>query len=360
MSHESMSSYGVMEGEGAYNQHAKVPAGGAGLALGHLEDAIRKIAFEPGDRPIVIADYGSSQGKNSLVPMRTAIRTLRSRLGPKHPVLVYHIDQPSNDFNTLFEVLDTDPDRYIVDESNVFPCAIGRSFYEKVLPPNHVDVGWSSYAAVWLSRVPMLIPGHFFPLRSTGAVRAAFERQAAQDWEAFLSLRASELRTGGRLVVVLPGATEDGLTGFQDLFDHANAVLAEMVAEGAMMAEERSRMVVGSFPRRKADLLAPFTHDGKFRELMVEFCEMSALEDAAWVDYQRDGNKEAWATKQARFFRAIFTPSLASALTRTATLESSRAFADRLEDGLKKRLANQPSPMHSFVQMIVLARQNFS
>jgi hypothetical protein len=166
-----------------------------------------------------------------------------------------------------------------VDEPNVFPCAIGRSFYENVLPPEHVHVGWSSYAAVWLSRIPMLIPDPFFPLHSTSAVRAAFESQAAQDWEAFLSLRASELRPGGSLVVVLPGATDDGLTGLQDLFDHANTVLAEMVAEGAIMAAERARMVMGSLPRRKCDLLAPFMHDGQFRRLIVELCEMSELED---------------------------------------------------------------------------------
>ena len=57
-----------------------------------------------------------------------------------------------------------------------------------------MHLGWSSYAAVWLSRVPALIPGHFISIRSTGAVRAEFERQAAQDWEAFLTLRARELR----------------------------------------------------------------------------------------------------------------------------------------------------------------------
>src|SRR6516162_465277 len=88
------------------------------------------------------------------------------------------------------------PDRYILDDPNVFPTAIGRSFYESVLPPSSVHLGWSSYAAVWLSRVPTLIPGHFIALASTGPVRAEFDRQAAKDWEVFLSLRARELRPG--------------------------------------------------------------------------------------------------------------------------------------------------------------------
>jgi len=358
MSKEPMPPHGVMEGKGAYNKYAKLPAGGAALAVPLLEKAVRNIVVDRGDQPIVIADYGSSQGKNSMVPMQVAIRNLRQRLGPNRPICVVHIDQPSNDFNTLFEVLDADPDRYVLDEPNVFPGAIGRSFYESVLPPGSVELGWCSYAAVWLSRVPTFIPDHFVSLRATGRVRAEFERQGAQDWEAFLSLRAIELRPGGRLVVVLPALTDDGLSGFENIMDQANAVLAEMVADGALMAEERARMVLRAYPRRKCDLLAPFARDGHFQHLTVEDFEMSALPDGAWTDYERDGNKEALATKQALFFRSVFMPSLASALDRVrlGDAEALRIFGDRLEAGLKRRLASQPAAMHSFVQTIVLAR----
>jgi hypothetical protein len=98
-------------------------------------------------------------------------------MGPSRPISVFHVDLPSNDFNALFDVLDTDPNRYILDEANIFPSAIGRSFYGNVLPPDYVHLGWSSYAAQWLSRLPALIPGHFFIPRSTGAVRTKFDRQ---------------------------------------------------------------------------------------------------------------------------------------------------------------------------------------
>jgi len=67
---------------------------------------------------------------------------------------------------------------------------------------------------------------------------AAFDRQAAQDWEAFLLLRAEELRTGGRLAVTLPALDDDGLSGFEDLMDHANEVLAAMAGEGARNARK--------------------------------------------------------------------------------------------------------------------------
>jgi hypothetical protein len=362
MPNELTPSHGVMEGKGAYNKYAKLPAGGAALALPLLEKAVSNVRLEKGDQPVVIADYGSSQGKNSMVPMQVAIRSLRQRLGPNRPISVFHIDQPSNDFNTLFEVLDADPDKYALDDPNVFPGAIGRSFYESVLPPVSVHLGWCSYAAVWLSRIPTLIPGHFISFRSTDAVRAEFARQGAQDWEAFLSLRARELRDGGRLIVVLPARADDGLSGFENIMDQANAVLGEMVADGAITAEEHARMALRAYPRRKGDLLAPFVHDSHFQHLTVADFEMSTLPDAAWNDYERDGNREALAAKQALFFRSVFMPSLASALTRVRAgdTEALRIFGDQLEAGLKRRLASQPGAMHSLVQTIVLAKQDYS
>jgi hypothetical protein len=347
-----------MEGKGAYNKYAKLPAGGAALALPLWENAARQVEFDAGHQPVVLADYGSSQGKNSLVPMQVAVRSLRQRLGPSRPICVFHIDQPSNDFNSLFEVLATDPDRYALDDPSVFPAAVGRSFYEEVLPPGSVHLGWCSYAAVWLSRVPALIPGHFVSFRSSGTARAEFERQGARDWETFLSLRARELRPGGRLVVVLPGLDDEGRSGFESIMDQANAVLAEMVADGSLTAKDRERMVLKTHPRRRADLLAPFERDGKFQHLSVEDFETSALPDAAWTDYERDGNKEALAAKHALFFRSVFMPSLASGLdrVRSGDAEALRIFGDRLEAGLKERVQSQPAAMHSFVQTIVLAK----
>jgi len=122
--------YAVMEGKGAYNRNARVQVNGAALATPLLEKAAQKVALDLGPQPLVVADYGSSQGKNSLSPIDIALRNLRPRLRPDRSIFVFHIDQPSNDFNTLFEILSCDPNRYAQHDPNVFPCAIGKSFYE--------------------------------------------------------------------------------------------------------------------------------------------------------------------------------------------------------------------------------------
>jgi hypothetical protein len=349
-----------MEGEGAYNRHARLAAGGAGIALPFLEKAAHSVVLGPGESPVVIADYGSSQGKNSLAPIGFAIQCLRSRIGPEPSILVAHIDQPRNDFNSLFAVLNGDPGSYVRTESNVFSCAIGKSFYEQVLPANSVHLGWSSYAAQWLSRPPAVIPDHFFVHCSTDAVRFQIAHQAAQDWEAFLALRARELRTGGRVVLILPGFGDSGLCGFEPGMNRANIALSEMVQEGAITAEEKARMVIGGYIRHKDELLAPFLPGGGFETLKVEACESFEVPDAAWAQYQQDGDVKAFALKHALFFRSVFTPSLASALNRVRSgdTEAFRAFADRLERGMRNQLEAHPAPAKTFVQVMILAKQD--
>jgi hypothetical protein len=351
----TISTHGVMEEGGSYNLHAKIPAGGGSLALPYLEKAAQSCALPPGSNAIVMADYGSSQGKNSLSPMRAAIRCFRTRVGNERAVMVVHVDQHANDFNTLFDVLHRDPERYALDDPNVFPCAIGRSFYESVLPQGQVDLGWCSYAAVWLRHIPSLIPGHFMSLGCTGDVRAAFDLQAAEDWRLFLSLRARELRVGGRLVVVLPGLSDTGGSGLESVFNSTNTVLAELVDERVIDVDERRRMVLGSYPRRRAQLLEPFRAHGQFQSLSVEHCELFDLPDAAWTDYQVNGDLQALVSRHAAFFRAIFVPSLSSSISDAAKRNT---FADCLEQKLRRRLSEDPRPLHSFVQVMILAKQN--
>jgi hypothetical protein len=348
---------GAMEGRGAYNRHAKIQASGVALAQLHLASAIETMPLESsGEGPIVIVDYGSSQGKNSLGPLHTAIEAIRQRVGGERPILVYHEDLPVNDFNALFDVLHNDPDSYALNQPNVFPCAIGRSFYEEILPPSSVDLGWSSYAAMWLSRVPTPIPGHFYIARGGGKTRAAFERQAAQDWERFLSLRSKELRPGGRFVLSVPAGHHDGSTGFEELMDLANATLADMVAEGIVATDERARMVHGALLRPLRDLLAPFAREPHFAGLTVEHSEVHPVPDAAWAAFEQDGGKEALASARTSFFRVTYAPTLAGALADAGDAERRRGFFDRLESGLKRRLLNVPAPIKSLIATMVLAK----
>jgi hypothetical protein len=159
----------VMAGDGLYNEHSQPQhvAGGDGVPL--LVRASEAISPDR-KRGIVVADYGSSQGRNSLVPMSVVIEKLRDRLGADAPISIFHTDLPSNDFTALFTTLEADPQSYL-NGANVFAYAAGRSFYERLFPAEHVALGWSSIAVHWLSSVPAPLREHIFSPLGTAPAR---------------------------------------------------------------------------------------------------------------------------------------------------------------------------------------------
>jgi hypothetical protein len=93
-------------------------------------------------------------------------------------------------------------------------------------------------------------------------------------------------------------------------------------------------MTLRAHPRRKRHLLAPFEGNGKFQQLTVEDFAMSEVSDAAWDQYAGDRNKDALTTKRTLFFRSIFVPSLACALSpaRAGNGEAVATFAETASD----------------------------
>lgn len=347
----------VMEGGGAYNANSAMQASAAAIALPLIEKAAGEIPVSANSRPIVIADYGSSEGKNSLAPMRAAIRVLRRRLGAKQPILVIHGDLPANDFSTLFETAENSAGSYARGDDSVFIAATGRSFYGNVLPPSFVSLGWSAFAAVWLSRIPDRLPDRMHLFQDTADdIRAAFAEQAKDDWETFLRQRSKELRHGGRLVIVLPAAYEDGSHPFTAFFECADSVLSDMAASGGITAAERRRMVIPGYPRSPEEVRAPFAAGGTFAGLALESCTFSEVADTAWIQYERDGDIAALAARRAAFFRATFAPALAAALMRGQGTEARKAFAKTLEAKLKPRLMALKVPFPQYVAMASFAK----
>ena len=94
-----------MEGGGAYNRSSSVQAAGLSPAVPLFEQAAKTVPLPTDPTPIVIADYGSSEGRNSLAPMSAAIRTFRNRVDPKRAISVVHTDLAENDFSALFQTL---------------------------------------------------------------------------------------------------------------------------------------------------------------------------------------------------------------------------------------------------------------
>ncbi len=343
----------AMEGGGYYNKNSALQASIAAYLDGMLKKAVADIPV--GDEILTIADYGASQGRNSLAPMRTAVDSLRRRAGDDRAALVFHTDLPTNDFTTLFDTLSHDPASYLAGADGISVAAVGRSFYGVILPPDLIHLGWSSAAVNWLSR-PVAPPDHtqdlsqdhtlhhpYAYLSPVPAIRADVADQAARDWVQFLSCRAVELRRGGKLVVSIWGRYGEGRS-FERGLDLLHQAMQDLVAAGEACAEDVRRVEIPVYPRSLAEARAPFADPAIARRLRLDHIEPMEVPDPFWPAFQVTGDAGQFGRSWAATMRAFSGPSVTAAL--------GVALADRIFARIADRVAADPQP---FVLEITLA-----
>ena len=355
-----LSSQPVMRGEGYYNAHSRGQYEAMKAGLPYLSKAAERVPLPDAGSVFVIADYASSEGYNSLEPMRVVVKAIRSRGSEAIPITVVHNDQPANDFSSLFKLVTSSKESYLQDDSNVFSYAVGRSFFEQVLPANQVFVGWSSSAAMFLSAIPTVIPNHFYSPCITGKAHEAFAAQAKQDWERFLLLRATELRPGGRLVILMIGADEHGHCGGEGLVNLANTVLQEMVEDGQLHPEEYEAMAIPVYFRNLSECGEPFSSGTVGEHLILEESSLVVLPDPLWDEFQKTGDAEAFASGQTGFFRAWSETSLFGVLDANRPHESRLQLADQFYQRVQDRIVASPSAAKCEWRMprLLIAKKN--
>ncbi|MCV7195903.1 SAM-dependent methyltransferase [Mycobacterium angelicum] len=337
-----------------YTQSSRLQAAGLAPAVTLFAGAAEQVPLPRPPQPIVIADYGAATGHNSLKPMSAAIDVLRQRTRSDHAILLAHTDVPENDFTALFHTLAEDPDSYLHKDSASFPSAIGRSFYTQILPTNTVNLGWSSWAVQWLSKIPAPLPDHVQVAYSNDEqARAPYARQAATDWQDFLAFRGRELCPAGRLVVLTMAVQEDGEFGYRPLNEAIMAGLHDQVREGWLRPEEVQRMALPIVARSEKDFRAPFAPRGRFEGLAIDHLEVFDAQDRFWARFQKDGDAEAFGAQWAAFARAALFPTLAAALDIARRAE----FIQHLQVAVAQRLAATPEPMRLPLAAIVLVKR---
>jgi hypothetical protein len=345
-----------MEGEGAYNRNSYVQEAGSSLAVPLFEQAARLAVLPAPPETIVIADYGASQGHNSFGPMAVAIRALRERTDRDQAISIVHTDLPGSDFSALFQALATDPQSYLRIDPAIFASAVGRTFYEQILPSASVTLGWCSWAVQWLSRAPAPIPDQVQVAYSADmAVRDQYVRQAAEDWRTFLHHRGRELRPGGRLIILTMALTADGDFGYRPVLEVLYAVLLQLVDEGFLSAAELHKMAIPTVARSLSDLEAPFS-DGRFADLVIDHAEVFLGQDPIWNDFERDGDVRAFGARWAAFVRASVLPTLALGLDGGGVGTRASRFLDSVEAEMAARLAAAPEKVAIPLGLVVLRK----
>ena len=323
-----------------------------------LSNAATNVELEAAPAPIVIADYGASEGRNSLAPLAAAIGALRARVGLERAISVVHTDLPDSDFTALFRLLASDSDSYLRRDSAAFAAAVGRSFYEQILPSESVTLGWSAWAVQWLSRVPAPIPDQVQVAFSRDPdVRAAYARQANEDWRSFLTHRAREMRAAARLVILTMACDDSGDFGYRPLLEAMYATLLDLIGQGLIRAEEAHRMAIPTVGRTRAEFGSPFGEDGRFAGLSIEHLEVFSGEDRIWKDFERTQDAGAFGAQWAAFSRASVFPTLAAEMDGGRDDPRGPEFLRRMEAETANRLAKAPEQMRIPLAKMVLVKR---
>jgi len=315
-----------MKAGGFYNNHSSWQAAAQEKMLDELVLAARTAALpmlledSTGNivpTPFRIADLGCSQGKNSLRPVSLVIEHVRQRL-QSIPITVLHADLPSNDFTALFNTLNM-PNSYTASHQNVFPSAVGRSYYERLAPDNEFNLVMAFVTFQWLPKVPSFGQqawhnDHPLTLPST---KAEVTQLASRYLADFLLQRAPEVVTQGKLLLSMVAAdkTNGGCMGHGaessgSMFDILDVILRELNEEGVTNDEERAAFNLALYCRTEEDVRSVLESDEIRQHYTVNKVQLDFIELPQQMQYKagKISLKEA-VEASVGSFQAVMEPS---------------------------------------------------
>ncbi|MEM8569984.1 MAG: hypothetical protein AAGG56_03650 [Pseudomonadota bacterium] len=298
-----------MVGHGFYNRNSAPQMAAIDYVLPWLDRAVAELPLATGAQTIGIADFGCSEGRNSIAVMQRVTQDLRRRTSD--PILTVHSDLPTNDFSALFRDLRPDGQSVFGDDQ-ISSCAVGGSMFDQLLPPSSLHLATTFNAIGFLSCRPVArLPGYILPngpshVRANGSVtedeRAIFARQAEDDIASFLEARANELVPGGKVLLQVFGADGDQRT-CDGIYDALNDAVLETVEEGVITRDAYEAYYQPVYFRTLEEILAPVVAGRvPFR---IEISESYTAPVPFNEDFQRTGDVHAYAREYTNFYRAF-------------------------------------------------------
>ncbi|CAF0834913.1 unnamed protein product [Adineta steineri] len=194
-----------------YNANSRPQNSAIDSTIPYIREAIDALDISPSSGSLIIADFGSAHGSNSIYAMKLIIQYLKEikNIEDEKQILVIHNDLPTNDWTSLFELVKKD--------NSYHGVASGRSFYEQCLPSNTLSTGFSSTSLHWLSCKPCNLSNHCISTFAQDIKESmAFKHQSKLDLATFFEHRSCELVSNGVLILNIPCVNNDNSLGFDN------------------------------------------------------------------------------------------------------------------------------------------------
>ncbi|GLJ28193.1 hypothetical protein SUGI_0553770 [Cryptomeria japonica] len=197
-----------------------------------------------------MADFGCGTGQNTLVVADTIVSAVQRLLTEQEmpEFEVYFTDLPTNDFNSLFQMLPPPRDKNGVATRSYLSAAVCGSHFTRLFARNSLHFCHSSMSLHWLSQVPESVqqrrsPRAYVSSECEEGVAAAYLHQFDTNFSSFLKARAEEIVEGGCMFISLIGRNADthimedqGVLGYSAR--HLEYAFEALVMEGIITKEK--------------------------------------------------------------------------------------------------------------------------
>lgn len=276
-------------GEGSYANNSQAQARHARSMLHLLRETLDGVQLTSPEVPFTVVDLGCSSGSNTIFTIETIIKHMSKRYeeaGFKPPEFsAFFSDLPSNDFNTLFQLLPpiADPgvsmEEYLAAKGHrsYFAAAVPGSFYKRLFPCRSINLFHSAFSLHWLSQVPDCVvdkqstaynEGRVFIHGANEGTASAYKKQFQSDLSGFLRSRAQEMMRGGSMFLVCLGRTSVDPTdqgGAGLLFGtHFQDAWNDLVLEGLITSEKRDNFNIPVYAPSIQDFREVVEANGSF------------------------------------------------------------------------------------------------
>ncbi|XP_057529527.1 indole-3-acetate O-methyltransferase 1 [Amaranthus tricolor] len=277
----------------SYANNSQAQAQHAKSMLHLLKEALERVQLGPPSMPFVVVDLGCSCGSNTIYIVDVIVNHMAKRyesLGYEPPEFsVFFSDLPSNDFNTLFQLL---PNYYAYDgqdggtmedclaadkHRSYFAAGVPGTFYRRLFPARSIDVFHSAFSLHWLSQVPESVldkrsrvynKGKIFIHGANKGIANAYKKQFQTDLAGFLRARSVELKGGGSMFLVCLGRTSVDPTdqgGAGLLFGtHFQDAWNDLVQEGLITSDKRDNFNIPVYAPSLQDFKEVVEANGSF------------------------------------------------------------------------------------------------
>jgi hypothetical protein len=348
-----------MKGDGFYDRHSSYQRDTFDGVASWIDQAVAAMNLPEPALPIVVADYGCSEGRNSIHAVGRVVAALRRRR-PDQPICALHTDLPTNNFNQLFlNLFDRDTENYLQAQGqrkpNTYAGAVGGNFYGTMLAPRSVHFALSFLAVQWMSRIPDVPVPHFISYKGAGSeVEQTYREQATRDLALFFQSRAEEMAPGGQLFLVMPGS--DGEWSCAKVLEVLNLACEDLVAAGRLDGERLRQFVFPLYFRTLEELIAPLIQPGSplADAFTIERVETVVVPVSFVEHFRQTGSTEVYAPAYTGFLRAF-----SESVIRGGPTGGDPALTDAIYERVQERLTVEPKRyLFENIEVALLLKRN--